>query len=202
MNMEHTNFKIQDSILKMYHGINKHVVIPEGVMEIGDEAFEDNQFIQVLEVPSTLVKIDAWLFYGCSCLKDIIISPDNPYMTKIDNCIYSNDKTTLLLYPPYLKAEKFIIPDFVKEIGKMAFYRSSVKTVICNSGLETIDEQAFFSCEKLEKIYISDTVTEIGDEAFFNCESLTRINIPGKVKIIKTSVFENCDSLKEVILDG
>ena len=71
--MEHTNFIIQDSILKMYHGINKHVVIPEGVMEIGDEAFEDNQFIQVIEVPSTLVKIDAWLFYGCCCLKDIII---------------------------------------------------------------------------------------------------------------------------------
>ena len=55
--MEHTNFEIQDGILKMYHGINKHVIIPEGVMEIGDEAFEDNQFIQVLEIPSTLVKI-------------------------------------------------------------------------------------------------------------------------------------------------
>lgn len=33
----------------MYHGINKHVVIPEGVTEISDEAFEDNKFIQVMD---------------------------------------------------------------------------------------------------------------------------------------------------------
>ena len=201
MKLEHINFEIKDNILQMYHGVNKHVVIPEGVTEISDEAFEDNKFIQVIEIPSTLKTIDAWLFYGCSYLQDIIINENNPYITKIGDCIYSKDKSILLLYPPYMKNTSFTIPSFVKEIGKTAFYRSSVEKVICNSGLQIISEGAFYSCTKLEKIYISDTVSEIGDEAFYNCERLSRINISSKVKVIKTSTFEGCSSLKEVELD-
>ena len=39
MSNKNNDFDIEDGVLKMYHGNESSVVIPEGVTEIGQEAF-------------------------------------------------------------------------------------------------------------------------------------------------------------------
>ena len=199
--MKNINFKTEGTTLQRYLGTDKHIIIPEGITELGDEAFECNSIAEIIEIPSTVKDINAWPFFDCNNLRNIVINNDNPYITKTDGCIYSKDKTKLLLYPPYIKDKIFTIPSFVKKIESTAFYGSSAEKVICNSGLEIIGEGAFFSSINLKEIYISDTVSEIGAVTFCNCKSLLRINIPNGIKI-HPSAFEGCGHLIEINFSG
>ena len=59
--------------------------------------------------------------------------------------------------------------------------RSSIKSVIIESGVTTIGESAFFECISLESVTIPDSVTSIGDYAFEYCSSLASVTIPNSV---------------------
>ena len=59
--------------------------------------------------------------------------------------------------------------------------------------LEVIEEEAFKWNDRLEKIYIPNTVTKIEANAFANCANLENIEIQGKPKPkISKSAFSNC----------
>ncbi len=107
------------------------------------------------------------------------------------------------------------IPDSVTSIGKDAFYgckienaiiptiaipyitKSNLKVVIITSG-ESIGSSAFWDCDSLTSIVISDNVTSIGKYAFYTCSSLTSVTIGGGVTSIGDGAFEYCSSLEKV----
>ena len=49
----------------------KCLVIPEGIVEICDNAFRDFVHLETVELPSTLKKISACAFSGCKNLKSV-----------------------------------------------------------------------------------------------------------------------------------
>ncbi len=51
-------------------------------------------------------------------------------------------------------------------IGRFAFARSGLKSIILPEGLTTIEYAAFYHCDDLEEVYIPATVTEIEAHAF------------------------------------
>lgn len=63
------------------------------------------------------------------------------------------------------------------------------------SGLTSIDWQAFYKCNKLKSIKISDDVTIIYGGAFAYCDSLVNIHIPDGLTTIGTSAFNSCSKL-------
>ena len=66
-----------------------------------------------------------------------------------------------------------------------------------------IDNEGFANCDKLTKIVIPDSVTEIGDNAFEYCISLEDVILGDGLKIIGPSAFYNCTSLKTITIpDG
>jgi len=76
--------------------------------------------------------------------------------------------------------------------------KSSITSVVINSGVTTIGNRVFFNCTCLKSITIPNSVTSIGLYAFFNCSSLTAVNIPDSVRSIGDYAFENCVSLTSV----
>lgn len=91
------------------------------------------------------------------------------------------------------------VPKTVKEIGEVTFFECDMlREVVLNQGLEIIGSNAFFWCEKLEKIDIPDTVKEIGKGAWENCEKLTEIKLPDGLTCLEDSLFSSCYSLKTV----
>lgn len=52
----------------------------------------------------------------------------------------------------------------------------------------------------VEKIYISDGITNIGDYSFRDCSKLTFITIPSSVHYIGVSAFKNCDGLTSITI--
>ena len=81
--------------------------------------------------------------------------------------------------------------------------RDKIKTVVVESDVTSIGNNAFNSCRSLTNITIPDSVTYIGSNAFYGCSSLTSITIPGSVTIIGIAAFSGCSSLTSItILNG
>ncbi len=68
-------------------------------------------------------------------------------------------------------------------------YYSSITSIVINSGVTSIGDEAFIICEKVTSISIPNTVEYIGISAFEGCSSLTKITIPESVYIIGDFAF-------------
>lgn len=68
----------------------------------------------------------------------------------------------------YLKNEldEILIPSNVKTVGKFAFSRSGLESVIIPEGVETIEFGAFYHCDELSDVSIPSSVKVIESKAF------------------------------------
>ena len=86
--------------------------------------------------------------------------------------------------------------------NKVPWYsiRGSIKTVIIQTGVTSIGNNAFCVCNGLTSISIPNSVTSIGKFAFYNCDSLTSISIPNSVTSIGGAAFYGCYSLTSITI--
>ncbi|MCD7889407.1 MAG: leucine-rich repeat protein [Oscillospiraceae bacterium] len=79
-------------------------------------------------------------------------------------------------------------------------YRSSIESVIVDSGVTSIGNYAFRGCTNMTSIVLPDTVESIGEYAFYESESLAEVSISGCV--IGTYAFCSCTSLSSINFSG
>ncbi|MBR1430039.1 leucine-rich repeat protein [Ruminococcus sp.] len=105
--------------------------------------------------------------------------------------------------------KEVIIPEGVKEIGDKAFYGcSSLEYVYMPDSVVQLGKEAFSSyrilaygsCKSLERVRLSDNITELNTRCFYNCKNLKEINLPKKLTVIGESAFQNCSQLKSIVL--
>ena len=77
---------------------------------------------------------------------------------------------------------------------------SSIKTVVIQDGVTSIDDCAFAHCSSLNSVTIPDSVTSIRSAAFSYCSNLTSIIIPDGVSSIGSGAFENCSKLTSITI--
>ena len=70
------------------------------------------------------------------------------------------------------------------------------------SGIASIGENAFWNCDSLTSVVISNSVTSIGNYAFQACSSLTSVVIGDSVTSIGNHAFEYCSSMTSVYYKG
>ncbi len=87
----------------------------------------------------------------------------------------------------------------VTSIGSYAFSRSGVKTIDIPSTIETIGDHAFYYCNSLNSVTITEGLQTIENNAFLDC-TLTSISIPNTVIKIGKGAFKWCDYLSTIIL--
>ena len=81
------------------------------------------------------------------------------------------------------------------------FYNHDIKTITINSGVTSIGDGAFESCENLTSVTIPDSVTSIGWGAFVGCASLISVTISDNVTSIGDSAFYDCTSLASISVE-
>ena len=67
-----------------------------------------------------------------------------------------------------------------------------------NCGITGVQDNAFRSCNRLEKVHLSNKITEIGYSAFEYCTSLIKVVIPDSVTSIGEYAFRKCTSLTSI----
>ncbi len=154
--------------IEEYLGSNSRVSIPalfqfKPVTKVNNAAFMDNKVIEYVEFPATLKEIDMNAFYGCTSLKNLIITSE---LEKIgDNAFYGCNSVGSVIFEN---------KPSLKEIPSNCFNRcATLTTVSISQGVESIGNYAFNMCTKLSVVIIPPSVTSISDTAFDKCGSLT-----------------------------
>ncbi len=120
----------------------KTVTIEEGLLSSLWQNFEYCTSLKSVNIPENIETLAS--FMNCHALEEINIAENNPYMCDIDGIVFSKDKKTLVRYPDAKKAEKYIVPSSVKKIANNAFYSvDSVDSIYVPKTVATVEEHAF-----------------------------------------------------------
>ena len=187
-----------------YVGLDEVVNIPGTynglpVTSISSQVFLNNSSIERINIPKQITSITASAFNGCTSLEYISVSNDNPNYKSIDGVLYSKDETCIVKYPAGKTDTTYTVLDSVTRVGFCSFFGSILEQVILGDKVETIDDRAFESCTKLEKINLEKSLVFICDESFYKCWSLKEIEVKGNsLRQIGHRAFEECLELESV----
>ena len=171
-------FIIKDKALLRCKDINYSgtVIIPEGVENIGFEAFKLCANVAEIKLPSTLKRIGNLAFYGSGITSIQIPS----------SCTLVEDGAFMSC--PALK--ELMLPEGLDVISEgLVCYCESLKKVVIPSSVKTIEEGAFSGCSNLKSVVFKGVIDKIGPVAFEDCENLQEIDIPFGCKEIGYAAF-------------
>ena len=169
------SFTIVDGILTEYapEDGETEITIPPGVVEIGNNAFENCTGLTTVVIPPGVTKIGSGAFYGCMRLTTVII-PEG--VTKIGNHAFMSCK----------RLTAVVIPEGETKLGESAFaHCTALTTVIISEGVTKIGDYAFFNCWALTTVSLPASLTEIGEDAFYGCTSLESIIVESEEEAVR-----------------
>ncbi len=203
---------IEKGTLEAYVGNESHVVIPDGVTCIEEQAFMGSD-IESIDIANSVTTIGCQAFANCGNLKEITLPTS---LTAVYAEAFLHCKNL----------EKVIIPSSVKSIGAYAFegtpwlesQRKTNPLVVVNGLLidgkeyaesiliipehiEKIGVCAFEGNDHIKEVAIPEGVTTIGDFAFRNCKQLRQVSLAESESAIAIGerAFLNCHDLDSVI---
>ena len=210
-------FKVDRQVIddpRAYQGVVylpiRHLILPEGIQEIGDFAFSRMRLEQV-NLPKSLRKLGRSCFSSCHWLStDPLIIPDG--ITSIPpQCFINCQCFKKLVLPSTLKTiegaafyntrvEEANFPEGLEYIKGFAFEGSDLKKAILPSTLKDLSEFTFSMCPKLQEIKIPEGVTKIPLGFASWCHLLEEVNIPKSVTVIEVDAFGSDVKLKPIDL--
>lgn len=184
---ESSDFVIVARELKKYCGASNEVIIPDGVIKIGDGVFRE-MGITHIKIPESVKTIGKNAFFGCQDLASVIIPRSVTNIEEEAFCECSSLK-------------EITIPSSVKVIGAYSFRDcKGLVEITVENGVESIGVGAFAGCTALSEVNIPESVTAIGAKTFQGCTSLSCFTVSDSVIEIGGFAFLNCRSLKKLTL--
>ena len=200
--------------LRGYHGLSKHVTVPETlggypVTSTKDSAFRDSDVISVI-LPEGLTNISYYAFSGCESLTSVYIPTT---VTVIESCAFENCtslKEIIFNGDGYVKIDHAGFEGSAlcesEEVRKRGFatlgnniawvdVENISGAVYIPEGVTVIEELFFSSAEAITEVHLPSTLKCIGYSAFSGCAALSYINLPAGLEEIGNSAFFICKNL-------
>ena len=168
------------------------VMIPDGVREIRNSAFEYCRNLVSISIPDSVVKIGEWAFHRCLSLPSIQLPSS---ITKIKEGAFADCES--------LKSIIFHPSSKIEHIGEMAFVGCksliSIKFPSTNK-YKIIGHKAFKDCSSMTSIELPSSIQYIGEKIFKRCDSIESIFIPSAsttqihsnvIKLVKDIIILN-----------
>jgi len=162
----------------------KHLVIPETVTEIKDQAFRDVYLLEELVIPNSVKIIGDYTF--CGALNGYGMGGEYPKKVVFPGSIESWG-TGIFSWRTDMPDIQF--PEGMKTIPAKTFEGSYAKKWIqLPQSIEVIETQAF-RVNFFEEITLPEHLTDIQSEAFSQCPYLKSVTIPASVTHIGIMAF-------------
>lgn len=186
------------------------VTLPESLQKIGEKAFSYCTSLKTINIPASVNVIGPKAFFFCKSLTSIDI-PEGVTEISYATFGYAENLTAVNIPASVTRIGDFAfqncgftsmdVPATVKELGEGAFSTCrSLENVTVPA--ETVSKKAFYFCDALKSVTLTDDVKTIGEEAFRQCTSLESIEIPSSVTELGTCAFKNCFALKTAVIKG
>lgn len=176
------DFIISGNSITGYQGDGGDVVIPDGITEIGDSAFFQNDNITNLVIPDGCTKIGMSAFSYCSELKTVTFEGDMEEIGMMSFLGCPNLET--VAFKGNITA--FDEYDMNGGLSSNAFMGcQNLKTVEFaeNSYVDIIKRAAFMDCENLTEVKLPKDLGKICEFVFTNCPELTQLEIPSMTEL-------------------
>ena len=168
----------------------------EIVGELSSGSIPNKEYIETVDVGTSVTSFSYDAFYCCSNLKMAIIPNSVTIIggsSGFGGGAFSNCSGLTSI----------TIPNSVTSIGDWAFsYCSGLTSIMIPNSVTSIGEYAFGYCSGLTSITIPNSVTSIGDGVIYGCSGLTNVTIPDSVTSIGYFAFSDCSSLENVTFEG
>lgn len=168
--------------------------IPESVNFIGDYAFASCGLLGI-ELPSGLETVGNYAFYRCDEIESLVF-PDSVQSIGA-GCLQYCDSLKVLSVP-FTGTTRLSGQSFATIFGdspySSMYVPQSLKEVYVTDASFLADD-AFYTCDYIERVYLSDGLEKIGNNAFSNCTALIEVDMPDSVSSIGDYAFAYCSSL-------
>lgn len=174
----------------------EEVAIAEGFISFSSlaPAFYECKNLKKISLPSTLKQIYSNLFYKCDSLANISISSANTAYKADGTFILDKTGKTVICGT---EAKNF--PSTATTINTYAYSRSGITEAILPDTIIQIRPNAFFSCQELKTVKLSNNLDTISNGVFYYCTDLETVNIPNSVRLIAADAFYCCYKLSVTI---
>ena len=187
------------------------LIIPDGVTNIGDQAFYNCSGLISVTIPDSVMSIGHLAFYGCSGLTSVTVGNGVTSLSGFDFSNYKNLKNIVIgnsvtsidsgTFSGCSGLTSIIIPDSVTSIGIGAFeYCTSLTSITIPDSVTNIDGSAFYGCTGLTYVNTGNGVTTLSGFCFRDNKNLKSIVIGNNVTEIGSYTFEGCISLINVMI--
>ena len=199
-------------------GANGDVIIPSDVhyknkvyvvTAIEHNAFEGNNAITAVTIPSSVSTIGYSAFNSCKSLRRVM---DASRVTEMQGFEYTDctNLTSVTLSGTLQKIgyrsfagsalAHLVLPASMREVGSSAFEDChQLRNVQFNTGLQNIKDHAFKN-SGLVSLELPNGIKEIGEWAFEGCASLKAVQIPPSVTSLGMGTFYYCTALESVVI--
>ena len=166
----------------------REIIIPNGVTKIADVTFLDCPALTSISIPSSVTNIPGPPCHICPSLATIVVEQGSPVYDSRDNCnAIIETKTNKLIQG----SNTTIIPNSITEIGRYSFMGRAMSEITIPSSVTTIGESAFISCGQLTKVNVlATTPPTIYSDTFSNCGSDMKVYVPaGSLEAYKAAEY-------------
>jgi uncharacterized protein YjdB len=186
--------------------IGENIIIPETVVyknrsftpiEIKGILINGESSVKTLSIPSCIATVDNGIIFNSSLEKLIVNTPITTNFicaSNIDELVISSSVTKVSAYLNSNNIGRITIEDSETALTTSNF-KCEAKEVYLG---RNVSASTFKNMTTLEKVTISDKVTEIGSTAFYGCSGLMEVTIPNSVTWIGVSAFEGCSGITEL----
>lgn len=152
------------------------VIIPEGIISIGDNCFDSCTKLERVSIPKSLKAI-GYRAFAETAIKDL----------EVPNSVFYMGNYAFAATP----IRKMVLSPSLYEISEHAFWRcKQLQQVFIPEGIKRISNGAFSDCSALSYLSLPNGLVEIGQQAFFNCFQLNELEVPSTVEKIESHAFD------------
>ena len=193
----------------------RRIILPEGLVEIGEGAFCYAIKLENVNFSSTIRKIKKRCFSDCISLDvNPLVIPVG--VEEIGTKAFVNCKslTGKVILPTTLKKindgaffstkiAECNFPDGLEEIGDAAFYATRLKEVILPNSCQSFTGTDHFALNyELEKMRFPEGLTIVPESFVDNCIKMIEFIMPNSIEVIDDRAFWQCGALKELHLSS